>query len=95
MNTNKILSFEKARIQRAVSREEPCRETVISVLKQAIRDLETGREFANKVVIILYDDSGQNYYHQTYLGGPTPVEASGILDLGKDDCKIIADIREE
>jgi hypothetical protein len=95
VNTSKVLSFENARIQKAVEREEPCRETVISVLRQAIRDLESGKEFANKVVIVFYDDSGQNYYHQTYIGGPTPTEAIGILHLGKEDCLIMADVKEE
>jgi exonuclease VII small subunit len=48
MSESNVTTLDKVRIERAVSRNEPCLETVISALEQALTELKNGDTYANK-----------------------------------------------
>jgi hypothetical protein len=91
MTESNVTTLDKVRTERAVSRNEPCLETVISALEQALTELKNGDSYANKCLIVLLNDEGPlaTQFPEVYLGGVTPIEALGLLSLAEDDVKEI------
>lgn len=89
---SKVTSLDEMRIKRQVEQNEPCHETVVAALEQALADLKNGNEIANKAIIILLHDEGplavQN--PEIYLAGLSPLEGVGLCILARDDCTDIA-----
>lgn len=90
-NFSNVTTLDKIRIERAVRRNEPCLDTVIAALEQALTELKSGSIFANKCLVILLKDEGPltTQCPEVYLGGVTPIEALGLLSLAEDDVKQI------
>lgn len=89
MELRKISNLKEKWVERAITENLPCQETVVTSLNQALSDLEKGTETANKVLIIFFDDSSSKDFPtwQIYLGGMAPTEGIGVCALAAEECK--------
>ena len=76
------------RLIKTIEHNQPSQATVLARINQVELELKTGREHANKVVIILLDDSGgSQYYFVPYSAGLKPSEAAFLCNMGFDAFK--------
>lgn len=83
-----IRELNQQRLVKSIQANEPGPATVVTRLAQVITEIKTGAEHANKVVIILLDDSDNvSYYFTPYSAGLKPSEAAFLCNMGYDAFK--------